>query len=234
MTLFAHKGRCPRCGSDPAGDAAFHKALEEQRAAVQAPAPAPAAVPLADGFEGWWAANRIKRVLNPAGVARMVWEASARHNRKTVLGATDSTSGFYPEDEGSTPSGQATQAPAVGAETDGEEAMAECMRMFRRDMLAAGVIGESAPPMMMSEAILGALGQARADASRLDWLEQQKSVALTRLRISAKPDATRYWCVEDPDGEDLTDGAEPEDRQTLRAAIDYAMGSKPPVQGSQP
>jgi hypothetical protein len=74
-------------------------------------------VPLADGFDGWWARHRIKRVLNPAGVARMVWEASARHNRKTVLGATDSTSGFYPEDEGSTPSGQATASnrPAQGA-----------------------------------------------------------------------------------------------------------------------
>lgn len=45
MTLFAHKGRCPRCGSDPAGSAAFHKALEEQRAATQAPAPAPLTVP---------------------------------------------------------------------------------------------------------------------------------------------------------------------------------------------
>lgn len=87
-----------------------------------APAPAPAAVPLADGFEGWWAANRIKRVLNPAGVARMVWEASARHNRKTVLGATDSTSGFYPEDEGSTPSGQATQAHAPAPEPKDERA----------------------------------------------------------------------------------------------------------------
>lgn len=67
------------------------------------------AVALADGFDGWWAAHSIHRVLSPGGFARMVWEASARHNRKTVLGATDSTSGFYPEDDGSTPSGQATE-----------------------------------------------------------------------------------------------------------------------------
>lgn len=39
MTLFAHKGRCPRCGSDPAGDAAFREALSAQQTATQAPAP---------------------------------------------------------------------------------------------------------------------------------------------------------------------------------------------------
>lgn len=37
--------------------------------------------PLSDGFDAWWAAHRVHRVLNPAGVARIVWEASARHNR---------------------------------------------------------------------------------------------------------------------------------------------------------
>lgn len=41
MTLFAHKGRCPRCGSDPAGDAAFREALAAQQTATQSPAPAP-------------------------------------------------------------------------------------------------------------------------------------------------------------------------------------------------
>lgn len=71
------------------------------------------------------------------------------------------------------------------------------------------------------------------DTARLDWLERQKSVALTLLRISAKPEATRYWCIEDRDDEDLTDGIEPEDRQTLRAAIDAVMASQPPVQGSE-
>lgn len=74
------------------------------------------ALPIADGFDRWWAAHSIHRVLSPGGFARMVWEASARHNRKTVLGATDSTSGFYPEDEGSTPSGQATPSPAEAHE----------------------------------------------------------------------------------------------------------------------
>lgn len=68
------------------------------------------------------------------------------------------------------------------------------------------------------------------DAKRLDWLEQQRSVALTRLRLSAKPGALTYWCVEDWDGDDATENTEPKDRQTLRAAIDAAMTSKPPVQ----
>lgn len=63
---------------------------------------------LIDGFDEFWAERHIKHILNPAGFARMVWTASARHNRKTVLGAMDSTAGFYPVDEGSTPSGQAT------------------------------------------------------------------------------------------------------------------------------
>lgn len=36
MTLVAQRGRCPRCGSDPAGDAAFRKAIAEQQAAKAA------------------------------------------------------------------------------------------------------------------------------------------------------------------------------------------------------
>lgn len=31
MTLTAHRGRCPRCGSDPQGDAAFRAALAAQQ-----------------------------------------------------------------------------------------------------------------------------------------------------------------------------------------------------------
>ncbi len=62
------------------------------------------------------------------------------------------------------------------------------------------------------------------DAERLDWLESQKSVSMTRLRESATPHAARYWCIEDRDGDDLTAEVEPEDRQTLREAIDAARG----------
>ena len=71
------------------------------------------AAALLDGFDEFWADRHIKQILNPAGFARFVWAASARYNRKTVLGAMDSTTGFYPADEGSNPSGQAINAKAT-------------------------------------------------------------------------------------------------------------------------
>lgn len=37
------------------------------------------------------------------------------------------------------------------------EGMAECMEMFRSDMIKAGVIDDRVPPMFMTEAILGAI-----------------------------------------------------------------------------
>lgn len=36
---------------------------------------------------------------------------------------------------------------------DSNEGMAECMRMFRRDMIEAGVVTEQTPPMFMSEGV---------------------------------------------------------------------------------
>lgn len=50
-----------------------------------------------------------------------------------------------------------TRAALAGRADDDNELMAECMRVFRSDMIAAGVIGKSVPPMMMSEAILRAI-----------------------------------------------------------------------------
>lgn len=58
---------------------------------------------------------------------------------------------------------------ALAAQADDNEAMAECMRMFRRDMIEAGVIGKSVPPMMMTEAILGALQAPAVGAATDDW-----------------------------------------------------------------
>lgn len=57
-------------------------------------------------FDAWWARNRVSthQVKNIGGFAAKVWHAAI----KTVVGATDSTAGFYPADEGSTPSRQAT------------------------------------------------------------------------------------------------------------------------------
>jgi hypothetical protein len=40
------------------------------------------------------------------------------------------------------------------------EIMAECMVMFRDDMICAGVITDATPPMFMTEAILSALHKA--------------------------------------------------------------------------
>ena len=57
-------------------------------------------------FDAWWARNRVSthQVKNIGGFAAKVWHAAIQ----TVVGATDSTAGFYPADEGSTPSRQAT------------------------------------------------------------------------------------------------------------------------------
>ena len=41
------------------------------------------------------------------------------------------------------------------------EGMAGCMDMFRHDMINAGVIEKSVPPMFMTEGILNALNRAR-------------------------------------------------------------------------
>lgn len=39
---------------------------------------------LVDGFHAWWEKHKVTRVLNPAGVARMVWEAATRHSRNRM------------------------------------------------------------------------------------------------------------------------------------------------------
>lgn len=41
-----------------------------------------------------------------------------------------------------------------------ESAMAECMELFRNDMIRAGVIDDLVSPMFMTEAILGAIQRA--------------------------------------------------------------------------
>lgn len=58
----------------------FGGRVHVKRLAAPAPAPAPD-VPLADGFDSWWARYRTRIILNPCGFARMVWVGSARYNR---------------------------------------------------------------------------------------------------------------------------------------------------------
>ena len=59
-------------------------------------------------FDAWWARNRVSthHVKHIGGFAAKVWHAAIQ----TVVGATDSTAGFYPADEGSNPSRQATNS----------------------------------------------------------------------------------------------------------------------------
>lgn len=78
------------------------------------------------GFNDWWNANFKKRVLNPGGFARLVWRESKKHS---AISAMDSTSVFYTESEGSTPSWRATKqrdellAAAEAIEINAEECM---------------------------------------------------------------------------------------------------------------
>ncbi|MYZ41380.1 hypothetical protein [Schauerella aestuarii] len=50
--------------------------------------------------------------------------------------------------------------------------MAECMHMVHTDLIAAGVVGESVPPMMVPEAVMRAIGKARREA-----LEEIEAIA---------------------------------------------------------
>jgi hypothetical protein len=48
-----------------------------------------------------------------------------------------------------------------------ESMMSECMRQFRADMIELGVVGESCPPMMMSEGVSGYIGKLKAECEGL-------------------------------------------------------------------
>jgi hypothetical protein len=63
------------------------------------------------GFGDWWNKNRVEahKVKNMGGFAAKIWKAALDHER-AVAGATESTSGFYPEDGCSIPPRQAITA----------------------------------------------------------------------------------------------------------------------------
>lgn len=65
-------------------------------------------------FNAWWDNNRVEthKVKNIQGFASKVWHAAI----KSVAGATDSATGFYPVDGGSIPPRQAnpTESDANG------------------------------------------------------------------------------------------------------------------------
>ena len=60
------------------------------------------------------------------------------------------------------------------------EGMAECMRMFRDDMIEAGVITAAVAPMFMTEAILAVVLGYRADADK--WRELMTVLNSPELR----------------------------------------------------
>ena len=68
---------------------------------------------------------------------------------------------------------------AARLRSENAEGMAECMDMLRRDLIAAGLIESSVPPMFMTEAILGAIQKAQA---RAKWLEVENANNLDLLR----------------------------------------------------
>jgi len=52
---------------------------------------------------------------------------------------------------------------ALEKERDQYRDMAGCMELFRRDMIEAGVVGKSCPPMFMTEGVMACIGQLRAE-----------------------------------------------------------------------
>jgi hypothetical protein len=53
------------------------------------------------------------------------------------------------------------------AERDQYREMAACMELLRRDMIEAGVVGESCPPMFMTEGVLAHIAKLRAEVEAL-------------------------------------------------------------------
>lgn len=82
-------------------------------------------------FDAWWARNRVSthQVKNIGGFAAKVWHAAIQ----TVVGATDSTAGFYPADEGSTPSRQAIH-PSPPEGMAAEQALRKVLTAVQRYM----------------------------------------------------------------------------------------------------
>lgn len=53
------------------------------------------------------------------------------------------------------------------AERDQYRDMAGCMDLLRRDMIEAGIVGESCPPMFMTEGVLAHIAKLRAEVTAL-------------------------------------------------------------------
>ena len=121
-------------------------------------------------FDAWWARNRVSthHVKNIGGFAAKVWHAAIQ----TVVGATDSTAGFYPADEGSNPSRQATnsspQEGMVGGWISVEDRLPE---WAARDDTPCFINGKEVPPTLTSETVLVALKGGGIRTDKLTTIE---------------------------------------------------------------
>lgn len=116
-------------------------------------------------FDAWWAHNRVSthQVKNIGGFSAKVWHAAIQ----TVVGATDSTAGFYPADEGSTPSRQATHpSPPEG--------------MVGGWIALPGALPEPGTPVLLD---IATVGEAQAFEA---WYKQDCVIEGAAAKMAAK------------------------------------------------
>jgi len=81
------------------------------------------------------------------------------------------------------------EAEALKQKGREDDLMAECMVLFRADMIEAGIVTKATPPMFMTEGVLGAFAKLRAE-SDAGWTEV-KRLAGERDRLTTEVVALR-------------------------------------------
>ena len=108
---------------------------------------------------------------------------------------------------------QQAEIAALRQKISENELMAECTVMLRDDLIEAGIIDKTVPPMMLTEAILRYASALRKDAERLDFIQKN--------RIGLLPQMFADWDAEGYDGEG--DPTVIASGNSLRGLIDRAM-----------
>lgn len=76
------------------------------------------------------------------------------------------------------------------------EAMAECMDMVRQDLITAGVVDKSAPPMMLAEAVIAAQQKAvSAEREACACINSDKSERLGQEAEEALKEGDHDTCI---------------------------------------
>lgn len=78
-------------------------------------------------------------------------------------------------------------------ERDQHIEMAGCMDLFRKDMIEAGVVGESCSPMFMTEGVLGYIGKLHAERDAA--LKQVEGLRAALQKIESETAATWVFDV---------------------------------------